>query len=169
MTRSRTKTDDTNHVNLRSTGRNQSKECTPSPPKKVVAYSKKHTLTEAHEQFGILRTMINRWMKEGYFERERQLQVVPRRPIIYGGDVDELLLTWPLNACDKQLPVTSQLLKARALELITPTHPQFQASSGWAQEFKKHHFLVLLVKTLMAQELPATLEERISAFHSQLR
>ena len=78
-------------------------------------------------------------MKEGYFERETTASGTKKgagRLIMYGGDVDEHLLTWLLNACDKQLPVTSQLLKAKVLERISPIHPQFQASSGWVQKFK---------------------------------
>ncbi len=140
--------------------------------KRIAAYAKKHSIAEAHEHFNVPRTTINRWMEDGYFERDTTKKGTKKgagRPIMYGADKDEQLLTWLLDARDKQLPVTTQLLKAKALELITPTHPQFKASDGWVQKFKQRHSLVLRVKTSLAHELPATLEERITAFRSQLR
>ena len=44
-----------------------------------------------------------------------------------------------------------------------------QASGGWTRQFMLRHSLVVRCRTLMAQELPATLEERIAAFHRQLK
>jgi len=111
-------------------------------------------------------------MKDRYFERESTKKGTKKgagRPIMYGVEIDEQLLTWLLDARDKQLPVTTPLLRVKALELITPTHPKFKASDGWVQKFKQRHSLVLRMKTLLAQELPATLEERIMAFRSQLQ
>ena len=52
------------------------------------------------------------------------------RPITYGADIDDQLLAWLLDARDKQLPVTTQLLKAKVVELVTPTHPEFKVSNG---------------------------------------
>ena len=140
--------------------------------KRVVAYAKKHSVMDAHRYFSVPRTTINRWMEDGYFQRDTTKRGTKRgagRPITYGGGLDEQLLAWLLEARDKQLPITIQLLKAKALELITPTQPEFKASDGWVQKFKQRHSLVLRVKTSLAQELPATLEERITAFRSQLR
>ena len=111
-------------------------------------------------------------MVDGYFQRNTTKKGVKRgagRPISYGDAVDNQLLVWLLEARDKQLPVTIPLLKARALELITPTHTEFHASDGWAQKFKRRHSLALRVKTSLVQELPSTLEEHISAFHTQLQ
>ena len=140
--------------------------------RRIVAYATKNSVTEAHEYFNVPRTTINRWMKDGYFERETTKKGTKKgagRPIVYGVEIDEQLLTWLLDARDKQLPVTTPLLRAKALELITPTHPKFKASDGWVQKFKQRHSLVLRMKTSLAQELPATLEERIMAFRSQLQ
>ena len=140
--------------------------------KKIVVYAKENSLAGAQEHFDVPRTTISRWMVDGYFQRNTTKKGVKRgagRPISYGDAVDNQLIVWLLEARDKQLPVTIPLLKARALELITPTHTEFHASDGWAQKFKRRHSLALRIKTSLAQELPATLEERISAFHTQLQ
>ena len=44
-----------------------------------------------------------------------------------------------------------------------------QASGGYAWQFMLHHSLVVLCRTSMAQELPASLEKRIAAFYRQLK
>lgn len=59
--------------------------------------------------------------------------------------------------------------RQKALEVIGPECPEFKASSGWAYKFMHRHSLVLRARTSMAQELPATLEERIQAFHRQIK
>ena len=59
--------------------------------------------------------------------------------------------SWLLDACDKHLPVTTQLLQAEAVKLVSPTYPEFKASNGWVQKFKQRHSLVLRVKSSMAQ------------------
>ena len=79
------------------------------------------------------------------------------------------ILVWMLENCDLHLPITVHLLKAKALELIGAESPEFKASSGWAYKFMQRHSLVLCARTSMAQELPATLEERIQAFYRQIR
>jgi len=52
---------------------------------------------------------------------------------------------------------------------LRPECPEFKASSGWVYKFMHRHSLVLRARTSMAQELPATLEERIQAFHRQIK
>ena len=73
-------------------------------------------------------------MKDRNFERDTTKKGTKKgagRPITHGTDIDEQLLTWLLDAHDKQLPITTQILRAKALELITPNHPHFKASDGW--------------------------------------
>lgn len=105
--------------------------------------------------------------------RGRQKRKTPREygvdkdePITYGVGKDEQLPVWLLNTCDKQLPITTQILKAKARELISQDHPQFKASDEWGAKIKQCHKLVLRMKTSLAQELPAILEEKVRAFHS---
>ena len=140
--------------------------------RQIAAYAKNNSVSGASQHYHVPRTTINRWMKDGYFERETTKKGTKKgagRPVTYGIDKDEQLLVWLLEARDKQLPITTQVLKAKARELICPDQPQFKASDGWVQKFKQRHKLVLRMKTSLAQELPATLEERITAFCTQLR
>ncbi len=92
-------------------------------------------------------------MKDEYLQRDTTRKVTKReagRPIMYRADINEQLLTWLLDVgrlCDNQLPITSQLLKAKASELITPTQAQFKASDGCVQNSIKRRWLVLRVKS----------------------
>ena len=52
------------------------------------------------------------------------------RPITYEGGIDDQLLVWLLHPRDKQLPITTQVLQAKAFEFISPTPPEFKASDG---------------------------------------
>ena len=138
---------------------------------RIVAYSSRHSVIQASKYFDVPRTTILRWTTDGYFTRDTTKKGNKKgagRPVSYGTDIDQQLLVWLLDARDKQLPITTQLLRAKALELVTPANSQFKASDGWVQKFKERHSLVLRVKTSMAQELPVTLEERIKAFRTQL-
>ncbi len=138
---------------------------------RIVAYSKKHSAIQSSKHFDVPRTTILRWTTDGYFEQNTTKKGIKKgggRPVTYEPDIDQQLLAWLLDARDKQLPITTQLLRAKGLEMITPQHPEFKASHGWVQKFKARHLLVLRVKTSLAQELPMTLEERIKAFQMQL-
>ena len=77
--------------------------------KRIVAYAKKHSVMDAHRYFSVPRTTINRWMEDGYFQRDTTKRGTKRgagRSITYGGGLDEQLLAWLLEARDKQLPIT---------------------------------------------------------------
>ena len=140
----------------------------PKQKRTVVSYAKAHSVTAATKHFSIPRTTINRWMVDGYFNRKVSKKGVKKgggRPITYSSEIEEKILTWVLENRDLQLPITIPLLRAKGLELLKEDHPNFKASSGWAQKFMKRHSLVLRAKTSMAQELPVTLEERIVAFN----
>ena len=140
--------------------------------RRIVAYAKEQSIADAYDYFSVPQTTINRWMVDGYFQREttkRDNKKGAGRHITYGVGIDEESLSWLLDAHDKQLPVTTQLLRVKALELITPTHSEFKASDVWVHQFRHCHSLVLCVKTSLAQELPVTLEERITASCSQLQ
>ena len=138
----------------------------------VVSYTKHHSVAATAKKFAIPRTTISRWMADGYSERDLAKRGVKKgagRPLTYCSKIDEQLLVWVLESRDLHLPITIPLLQAKALELIGAESPEFKASSGWAYKFVWRHSLVLHVKTSMAQELPATLEERIQAFHRQIK
>ncbi len=67
------------------------------------------------------------------------------------------------------MPVSSQVLKIKALTLIKPIVSDFKASDGWLKSFMCRHNLVLRAKTSMAQELPKDLEGRITEFRRQVK
>ena len=134
----------------------------------IVAYAKQHSFAAATQKFSVPRSTIGRWMIDGYFERDTTKRGVKKgagRPLT---EIDEQLLIWVLENRDLHLSISIPLLQAKALELIGAGNPEFKASSGWTYKFLKRHSLVLHVKISMAQELPATLEERIQAFHCQI-
>ena len=140
--------------------------------KTVVAYAKMHSVAAAARRFTIPRTTTGRWMVDGYFKREVTKRGVKKgagRPLTYSTGIDEQLLVWVLENRDLHLPITIQLLQAKALELISAECPDFKASSGRAHKFMQRHSLVLQARTSMAQELSAMLEERIQAFHRQIK
>ena len=134
----------------------------PKQKRTVVAYTKVRSVTAATKHFSIPRTTINRWMVDGYFNREvskKGIKMGAGRPITYSAEIEEQILIWVLENRDLQLPITIPLLQAKALELLKEDHPNFKASSGWVHKFMNRHSLVLRAKTSMAQELPAILEE----------
>ena len=140
--------------------------------KAVVAYVKMHSVAAAARHFTIPRTTIARWMVDKYFTREVTKRGVKKgagRPLTYSTEINEQLLVWELENRDLLLPITIPFLPAKALELIGAECPDFKVSSGWAHKFMQRHSLVLRVRTSMAQELPATLEEQIQAFYRQIR
>ena len=80
------------------------------------------------------------------------------------------LLQWVLEQREeKNMPVSTQAIKLKALSLIQSTLPNFKASDGWLKSFMVRHNLVLWAKTSMAQELPKDLESKISEFRRQVR
>lgn len=106
------------------------------------------------------------------FERDVTKRGVKKgagQSLSHSREIDEKILVWVLESRDFHLPITVPLLQAKALELVGAENPEFKASSGWAYKFMQRHSLVLRAKTSMAQELPATLEERIHAFHHQIK
>ncbi len=138
----------------------------------VVAYAKEHPIAAATKKFSIPRSTIGRWMVDGYFERDvtkRGVKKGARRPLTYSREINEQILVWVLENRDLHLPITIPLLQAKALELSGAESPEFKASSGCAYKFMQRHLLVLRARTSMAQELPATLEEHIQAFHRQIK
>ena len=55
------------------------------------------------------------------------------------------------------------ILRLKAKELSSD--PDFKASLGWYQRWKKHHSISLCTKTTLAQQLPQDLEEKTIQFH----
>ena len=61
------------------------------------------------------------------------------------------------------IAVSGLILRLKAKELSSD--PDFKASLGWYQRWKKHHSISLRTKTTLAQRLPQDLEEKTIQFH----
>ena len=54
-------------------------------------------------------------------------------------------------------------LRVKAKELST--NPEFKASLGWYNDWKRRHSISMRTKTTLAQRLPANMEDKIVTFH----
>ena len=61
------------------------------------------------------------------------------------------------------IAVSGLILRLKAKELSSD--PDFKASLGWYQRWKKRHSISLRTKTTLAQRLPQDLEEKTIQFH----
>ena len=99
--------------------------------------------------------------------------VLPRlfdtgRPLSYSEDIEDQLLQWILEVRD-QLPIQRKAIQRKALALIQPQKPQFQASEGWLQKFLNCHSLSLWQTTSIQQNLPAELERKLEQFMQDVK
>lgn len=61
------------------------------------------------------------------------------------------------------IAVSGLMLRLRAKELAD--NPEFKASLGWYQNWKRRHSVSMQTKTTLAQHLPNDMEEKIVEFH----
>ena len=61
------------------------------------------------------------------------------------------------------IAVSGLMLQLKAKEL--PDNPEFKASLGWYQNWKRRHSVSMQTKTTLAQRLPNDMEEEIVEFH----
>ena len=61
------------------------------------------------------------------------------------------------------ISVNGMMLRVKARELSTD--PEFKASLGWYQQWKRRHSISMRAKTTLAQCLPADMEDKIMTFH----
>ena len=61
------------------------------------------------------------------------------------------------------IAVSGLILRWKARELCSD--PEFKASLGWYQNWKKRHAISFRTKTTLAQQLPQDLEEKTIQFH----
>ena len=60
------------------------------------------------------------------------------------------------------LSVNGMMLRVKAKELSTD--PEFKASLGWYNDWKRRHSISMRTKTTLAQRLPADMEDKIVTF-----
>lgn len=81
----------------------------------------------------------------------------------------EELLQWLLEQRDCGFPISTNAPK-KALSIIRPYNPAFTTSEGWVSKFiRSTPNLVLWAGINFTQRLPKDLENRISAFRSELK
>ena len=72
-------------------------------------------------------------------------------------DFDAVFVLYP------GLSRNGMMLRVKAKELSTD--PEFKASLGWYSNWKRHHSISMRTKTILAQRLPADMEDKIVTFH----
>lgn len=86
------------------------------------------------------------------------------RPVSYGSELDDELLSWVLQCNSQHLLVTTKALKTKAMELIGPLHPSFKASDSWVRHFLFRHSEVinsLSVQSVGNARAPVSLAEKM--------
>jgi hypothetical protein len=91
------------------------------------------------------------------------------RKVSYGQERDMEILSWILDQCDQQLPVSRKGIQTYAKSMLKDTFPDFKASEGWLQKFMRRNNLSLRCKTSLSQKLPKDLEHRLEIFYKHLR
>lgn len=144
----------------------------------VVAEVVTTPLSVVAEKYSIARSTIASW--ETQLRREKttrcpdtlkgaHLRSGSGRTLSYPKEVDEEIHEWILVRRDAHLPVSRELIKTKARQLIKSYNPNFTASSGWLQKFMIRHSLSLRSKTSISQKLPVQLENKIECFLNEVR
>ena len=116
-------------------------------------------------------TQLHKQNKEIKSKKERGVHLCTGsgRALSYPKVVDEELVEWVLCRRDSHLPVSSELIKAKAKSLIKAHNPQFKASKGWLEKFMIRHSLSLRSRTSISQKLPPQLESKLESFLNEVR
>ena len=146
--------------------------------KTSVVMEQVHTpVGELSERYDIPRSTIFSWEKQLRM-KNRKVPVAARglhlrsgsgRKLSYPKEVDEEIAEWILIRRDAHLPVSTELVKAKAKLLIKPHNPQFRASKGWLEKFLSRHSLSMRARTSISQKLPAQLESKLESFLNEVR
>ena len=139
---------------------------------------------EVARKYGFDESLIRDWKKKEIAMREKVAQ--KSRPNVKDGrvsnkalrlgkpgrkplnlELEEQLLQWIGAKRTNGLVVTLKQLKRKALELSND--PNFKASSGWADAFKKRYNLQVRMKTHQSQRLPVDLFPKIVSFFKYFR
>lgn len=163
------------HIGCETKKRRMRTQYTHAQKAKVAKYTKFHGPRAAGRHFGIHHKNAARWFKEGLDEvkvttRSKRVNKKGQgRKISYPQDIDEEIYKWVLEKHEvNNIPISSAAIKAKALSLIRPILPDFKASGGWLNGFKRRFDLVLRARTSIAQALPADLEQKIDTFRQQV-
>ena len=86
-------------------------------------------------------TQLKRMNKATCFNTARgiHLRSGSRRELTYPKEVDQTIYEWVLFRQDSHLPVSRDLIKAKAFQLVKKHNPNFVANTGWLQKFMSRH------------------------------
>ena len=144
----------------------------------VVAEVVNSPLASVAQKYNIARSTIASWETQLRRGKTTKCPDTLRGPHLHSGsgrglsypkEVDEEILQWILVRRDAHLPVSRELIKMKARQLIKINNPNFKVSSGWLQKFMIRHSLSLRSKTSISQKLPAQLEKKIECFLNEVR
>ena len=91
------------------------------------------------------------------------------RKLSYPKELEEKLVAWILEKREAEcVPISTQVIRCKALSLIRAVNPTFKASDGWVRKFMKRNNLVLRCRTHISQSLPKDLEQKITAFRAEV-
>ncbi len=131
---------------------------------------------ELSERYGISRSTIFSWEKQLRMKNKKiagssrgHLCHGSGRKLSYPKEIDEEIAEWILTRRDVHLPVSGELVKAKAKLLVKPYNDQFRASKGWLEKFFIRHGLTLRSRTSISQKLPAQLENKLESFLNEVR
>ena len=131
------------------------------------------------EKYGVPRTTILSWKSQLRSSnckspqakniRGVHLKSGSGRFLSYPSKIDDEIAEWILIRRDAHLPVSRELVKIKARQLIKPHNTQFKASDGWLEKFMIRHGLSLRLRTSISQKLPAQLERKLESFLNEIR
>uniref|UniRef100_A0ABM0M4J5 Pogo transposable element with KRAB domain-like n=1 Tax=Saccoglossus kowalevskii TaxID=10224 RepID=A0ABM0M4J5_SACKO len=145
-----------------------------SVKRRIVVYAQQHGQRAAARQYSVHHSNVTRWMRDEAtgklnIQRVSRYGNIPGSggKLSYPKEIEDKLVKWILELRDNQVPVSTNMLRQKAKELIRPhnVNPVFKSSAGWARRFLSRHSLSIRRRTSMAQRLPTELEDKITAFH----
>jgi len=140
---------------------------------RVATYGRHHGIRKAARHYGVHHRNVQRWVKCQVTKiknpRKRVNKKGQGRKISYPQELEEKILAWILEKREQDyVPVSTQLIRLKALSLIKNYNEHFKASDGWVRKFMKRNKLVLRVHTHISQSLPKDLENKIKQFHEEI-
>ena len=134
---------------------------------KVAEYARHHGIRAAARHYGTHHKNVHRWLTNDIDKvplkpakpSQRKNRKGQGRKISYPQDLEEELVKWILEKREKlYIPVSTRMIRLKALSLIKDVKPDFKASEGWLRKFLRRNNLVLRAGTSMAQKLPLILK-----------
>ena len=110
--------------------------------KKVADYARFHGVRKAAKKFSVGHSNVVRWQKEEVSRirnpGKRSHKCGQGRKLTYSKELEDKLVAWILEKRETDcVAISTQVIRCKALALITPVKPSFKASDGWVRKFMK--------------------------------